>query len=99
MPVKIGRDTIGQSSVCPEIPEGCPRYLDTQMSPLQSTVIVSPWTNRIVIRTAAIPANSVFIDDRELNVERAALVGIRAIHYQSPEQSRHDLQELGVEPH
>ena len=56
----------------PEIPEGCPRYLDTQMSPLQSTVIVSPWTNRIVIRTAAIPANGVFIDDRELNVERAA---------------------------
>ncbi len=45
------------------------------------------------------PANCVFIDDRELNVERAALVGIRAIHYQSPEQLRHDLQELGVEPH
>ena len=56
----------------PEIPEGCPRYLDTQMSPLQSTVIVSPWTNRIMIKTAAIPANSVFIDDRELNVGRAA---------------------------
>ncbi len=45
------------------------------------------------------PANCVFIDDRELNVERAALVGIRAIHYQNPEQLRHDLQELGVEPH
>ncbi len=30
--------------------------LDTQMSPLQSTVIVSPWINRIMIRTAAIPA-------------------------------------------
>ncbi len=45
------------------------------------------------------PANCVFIDDRELNVERAALVGIRAIHYQSPEQLRHDLQELGIEPH
>ena len=40
----------------PEIPEGRLRYLDTQMSPLQSTVIVSPWTNRIMIRTAAIPA-------------------------------------------
>ncbi len=40
----------------PEIPEGFRRYLDTQMSPLQSTVIVSPWTNRIMIRTAAIPA-------------------------------------------
>ncbi len=45
------------------------------------------------------PANCVFIDDRELNVERAALVGIRAIHYQSPEQLRQNLQELGVEPH
>ncbi len=45
------------------------------------------------------PANCVFIDDRELNVERAALVGIQAIHYQNPEQLRHDLQELGVEPH
>ena len=30
--------------------------LDTQMSPLQSTLIVSPWTNRMVMRTAAIPA-------------------------------------------
>ena len=45
------------------------------------------------------PANCVFIDDRELNVKRATLVGIRPIHYQSPEQLRRDLQELRVEPH
>ena len=44
------------------------------------------------------PANCVFIDDREQNLERAALVGIRTIHYRNPEQLHHDLRALGVEP-
>lgn len=45
------------------------------------------------------PANCVFIDDRELNLECAARQGIRTIHYQNPEQLRRDLGELGIEPH
>lgn len=44
------------------------------------------------------PANCVFIDDREQNLERAALMGIRTIHYRNPEQLHHDLRALGVEP-
>ncbi len=43
------------------------------------------------------PANCVFIDDRELNLECAAREGLRTIHYQNPEQLRHDLRELGIE--
>ena len=42
------------------------------------------------------PEACVFIDDRGLNVERAAALGIRTIHYQSPEQLRRDLDALDV---
>ena len=45
------------------------------------------------------PAECVFIDDRALNVERAAELGIHAIQYQSPEQLVAELAKLGVEVH
>ncbi|MCB0834604.1 MAG: HAD-IA family hydrolase [Bacteroidetes bacterium] len=38
----------------------------------------------------------VFIDDRAQNVEAARLVGMKAIHYETPEQLREDLQRIGV---
>jgi putative hydrolase of the HAD superfamily len=43
------------------------------------------------------PDECVFIDDRALNVERAAELGIHAIEYQSPEQLTAELAKLGVE--
>lgn len=42
------------------------------------------------------PSECVFIDDRALNVERAAELGINAIQFQSSEQLIADLAALGV---
>lgn len=42
------------------------------------------------------PSTAVFIDDSLKNVEGAKKVGMEAIHFQSPEQLRKDLQDLGV---
>ena len=42
------------------------------------------------------PEECVFMDDRGLNVERAAALGIRTVHYQDPEQLRRELESLGV---
>lgn len=44
------------------------------------------------------PEESVFIDDRALNLECARdCVGMRTIHFQDPPQLRHDLSGLGIE--
>lgn len=43
------------------------------------------------------PAECVFVDDRALNVERAAELGIHAIQYRSAEQLTAELAKLGVE--
>jgi putative hydrolase of the HAD superfamily len=43
------------------------------------------------------PDQCVFIDDRKLNVECAALLGLRTIHFQSAEQLKSDLSRHGVE--
>jgi putative hydrolase of the HAD superfamily len=43
------------------------------------------------------PEECVFVDDRALNVERAAELGINAIQYQSPEQLTMELAKLGVD--
>jgi putative hydrolase of the HAD superfamily len=43
------------------------------------------------------PAECVFVDDRALNVERAAELGINAIQYRSPEQLTTELAKLGVD--
>ncbi len=42
------------------------------------------------------PAESVFIDDRELNVECAKALGIHGIHFQNAKQLRNELAALGV---
>lgn len=42
------------------------------------------------------PQACVFIDDRGLNVERAAALGIRAVHYRDPAQLRRQLESMGV---
>lgn len=43
------------------------------------------------------PEACLFIDDRELNLERAGELGIRTIHYQGPQRLRRELHSLGVE--
>jgi putative hydrolase of the HAD superfamily len=41
------------------------------------------------------PAEALFIDDREINLEQARAAGIRTIRFQSVDQLREDLQSLG----
>lgn len=43
------------------------------------------------------PENSVFIDDRALNLENPRRLGLQVIHYQNATQLRNDLRALGVE--
>lgn len=43
------------------------------------------------------PAKSVFIDDRERNIVPARSLGMHTIHYQSPEQLRTSLTQLGIQ--
>jgi len=42
------------------------------------------------------PAESVFIDDRDINLEAAARIGMRTVHYKNPQQLTADLARLGV---
>jgi len=46
--------------------------------------------------TQRVPQECVFIDDRSLNLECAALLGMTSIHFQSVEQLTNDLAELGI---
>jgi 2-haloacid dehalogenase len=41
------------------------------------------------------PADAVYIDDVQHNVEAAAELGLRGLHFTSPEQLRDDLAALG----
>jgi putative hydrolase of the HAD superfamily len=41
------------------------------------------------------PSEALFIDDRDVNLERARAAGIRGIRFQSVDQLREDLQALG----
>ena len=43
------------------------------------------------------PEEACFIDDRALNLEEAARVGMHTIHFRNTEQLRRDLMALGVE--
>lgn len=42
------------------------------------------------------PAKSLFIDDNEKNIEGAKTVGLRVIHFRSPEQLRKELSNCGI---
>jgi len=46
--------------------------------------------------TASAPGECLFIDDRELNLECARLLGMRTIHYQNAAQLREELDRNGV---
>lgn len=43
------------------------------------------------------PENSVFIDDRPLNLENPRRLGMHVVHFQNAKQLRTDLQTLGIE--
>lgn len=43
------------------------------------------------------PENSVFIDDRTLNLENPRRLGMHVVHFQNAKQLRTDLQTLGIE--
>ena len=43
------------------------------------------------------PENSVFIDDRPLNLENPRRLGMHVIHHQTSDQLRRELQALGIE--
>ncbi|MFZ0732850.1 MAG: HAD family phosphatase [Candidatus Sulfotelmatobacter sp.] len=54
---------------------------------------------RLVLETTQIPAKSCcFIDDRPLNLECAAKMGIHTIHMQGLDHLRAELSKLGVAP-
>ncbi len=46
--------------------------------------------------TQRAPQECLFIDDRELNLERAAQCGMRTLHCQEPRQLEPRLQEVGI---
>lgn len=46
--------------------------------------------------TQRAPAESVFVDDRDINLEAAARLGMRVLHYRDPEQLVLELERLGV---
>jgi len=46
--------------------------------------------------TQRAPAESVFIDDRDINLEAAARLGTHVVHYRNPEQLVEELGRLGV---
>lgn len=51
----------------------------------------------ILLKLDLSPAETVFIDDLQENVEGALRVGIWAIHYRDPSQLRKELQANGVQ--
>jgi 2-haloacid dehalogenase len=52
--------------------------------------------NTLLHRFKVNPEEAIFIDDSLRNIKGAEAVGIRGIHFQSPEQLRRDLQEEGL---
>ena len=53
--------------------------------------------DRVLSITQAKPSDSVFIDDREQNLEPARMLGMNVVHYISAEQMSRELTALGVE--
>jgi len=47
-------------------------------------------------RSGSLAEQCVYIDDNERNVEAGRELGIRAIHYQSPEQLKSSLRMLNI---
>jgi putative hydrolase of the HAD superfamily len=54
---------------------------------------------RVTVETTQVdPTDCVFIDDRSLNLESAAQMGMQTIQMRNPEQLRNDLEKIGVRP-
>jgi putative hydrolase of the HAD superfamily len=53
--------------------------------------------HRILAITAARAEDSVFIDDREENVAGAKALGFHVIHFESPDQFRRELDQIGLQ--
>jgi HAD superfamily hydrolase (TIGR01509 family) len=53
---------------------------------------------RVLGMTQAQPARTLFVDDRRQNLAPAAALGMRTIHYESPDQLRAALAAHGL-PH
>jgi 2-haloacid dehalogenase len=51
---------------------------------------------RLLRRFDLQPSRTVFIDDSVVNVEAANEIGIKAIHFESPEQLRSQLEDIGL---
>ena len=51
---------------------------------------------RLLDRFTVDPANAVFIDDNLRNVKAGEELGIKSIHFRSPEQLRAELQQLSL---
>ncbi|MEO6313307.1 MAG: HAD family phosphatase [Chitinophagaceae bacterium] len=51
----------------------------------------------LLSRYSIAPANAIFIDDNLRNVHAGTAVGIKSIHFQSPEQLAVALKEAGIE--
>lgn len=51
---------------------------------------------RLLRRFDLQPSRTVFVDDRQVNVEAAAQLGIHAVRFDSPERLRADLEALGL---
>jgi putative hydrolase of the HAD superfamily len=54
---------------------------------------------RVAVETTQVnPKECVFIDDRSLNLESAAQMGMQTIQMKTPEQLLNDLEKIGVRP-
>jgi 2-haloacid dehalogenase len=73
------------------------RFHGHVISGLEGLVKPDPRIFRRLLRRFDLqPTRTVFIDDSAVNVEAATELGIRAIHFSSPERLRADLEALGL---
>lgn len=52
--------------------------------------------NLLLERYCVKPGEALFIDDNLRNIKAAEMLGIKSIHFQSPEQLKKELKELGL---
>jgi 2-haloacid dehalogenase len=72
-------------------------FLDTVVSAHEKLLKPDPAIYRVLTdRNGLDPASCLFIDDVPANVEGARAIGMRAIHFLSPEQLARDLAAHGV---
>jgi 2-haloacid dehalogenase len=73
-------------------------FIDIVISGVERVIKPDPAIYRILLeRQDLSPADCVFIDDSQKNVEGAAAVGMHALHFTSPERLGDDLRRLGFD--